>query len=119
MFVENLDTHTSDWSDLSGMTIKFVLTCDSGENPDVFEFLTADIVRRASGWGGAFGPTRRTVGFTTSAVGTIITVPTKAETFVNTWSVLLERMELLSKIVADIAQVSSIPSLDSSFLNDR
>ena len=119
MFEENLGEDTSDGSDLSGMTIKFVLAADSGESASVAELQATDVVTQATERGNAFGPTPRTVGFTTSAADTTTNVVTEVQAFANTWNVLLERMELLSKIVADIAQVSNISSLDSLLLNDR
>ena len=119
MFEENLGKDTSDGSDLSGMTIKFVLAADSCESASVAELQATDGVAPATEGIGAFGPMPQTVGFTTSAVNTTTNVATEVQTFANTWNVLLERMELLSKIVADIAQVSNNSSLDSLFLNDR
>ena len=119
MFEENLGKDTSDGSDLSGMTIKFVLAVDSRESASMAEFQATDIIAPTTEGISAFGPTPQAVGFTTSAVDTTTNIVIEVQTFANTWNVLLERMELLSKIVADIAQVSSIPSLDSSFLNDR
>ena len=117
MFEENLDKDASDGSDLSGMTIKFVLAVDSRESASMAELQATDIVAPTTEGISAFGPTPRAVGFTTSAVDTTTNVVTKVQTLANTWAVLLERMELLSKIVADIAQVSNIPSLDLLRLN--
>ena len=117
MFEENLDKDTSDGSDLSGMTIKFVLAVDLGESTSVAELQATDVVTEATEGASAFGPTPHAVGFTTSAVDTTTNVVTEVQTFANTWDVLLERMELLSKIVADIAQVSNIPSLNLLCLN--
>ena len=119
MFEENLDKDTSDGSDLSGMSIKFVLATDSRESASVAGLRATDVVTQATEGASVFGPTPRTVGFTTSAVDTTTTVVTEGQTFANTWNVLLERMELLSKIVADIAEVFGTPRLDSLLLNDR
>ena len=119
MFEEDLDKDTSDGPDPSGMTIKFVLAADSRESASVAELQATVVVAPATEGISAFGPTLRTVGFTTSAVDMTTNVVTEIQTFANTWNVLLERMELLSKIVADIAQVSDTPSLDLLFLNDR
>ena len=113
MFEENLDKDTSDGSDLSGMTIKFVFAADSRESTSVAELQATDVVALATERISAFGPTPRTVGFTTSAVDTTTNSVTEVQAFANMWNVLLERMELLSKIVADIAQVSNISSIDS------
>ena len=112
MLEESLDKDTSDGTDLSGMTIKFVLAADSGESASVVELQATDVVTQVTEAVGAFVPTLRTVGFTTSAVDTTTHVTTEVQTFAQTWNVLLARMELLNKIVADIAQVSDIPSLD-------
>ena len=101
------------------MTIKFVLAADSRESASVAGLQATDIVAPATEGISAFGPMPQTVGFTTSAVGTTTDVVSEVQTFANMWSVLLERMELLSKIVADIAQVSNNSSLDSLLLNNR
>ena len=112
MFEENIDKDTSDGSDLSEMTIKFVLTADSGESASVAEFQATDVVTRVTERVSAFCPTPRTASFTTSAVDATTNAVTEVQTLANVWNVLLERTELLNKIVADIAQVSDIPSLD-------
>ena len=101
------------------MTIKFVLAADSRESASVAGLQATDIVTQATEGVSAFGSMPRTVGFTTSAADTTTNVVTEGQTFENTWNVLLERMELLSKIVADIAEVCCIPRLDSLLLNDR
>ena len=119
MFEENLDKDTSDGTDLSGMSIKFVLATDLRESASVAGLQAADIVTQATEGASAFGSMPRTVGFTTSVVDTTTNVVTEGQTFENTWNVLLERMELLSKIVADVAEVFGIPRLDSLLLNDR
>ena len=119
MFEENLDKDASDTSDLSELSIKFVLAADSRESASVAGVQAADVFAQATEGVSAFGPMPRTVRFTTSAIGTATNVVTKAQTFANTWNVLLERMELLNRIVADITQVSNISSLDSSLLSDR
>ena len=119
MFEENLDRDTSDGPDLSGMTIKFVLAVDSRESASMAEFQATDIIAPTTEGISAFGPTPRAVGFTTSAVDTTTNVVTKVQTLANTWAVLLERMELLSKIVVDIAEVFGTPRLDPLLLNDR
>ena len=119
MFEENLDKDTSDGPDLLGMSIKFVLAADSRESASVARLQATDVVTQATEGASAFGSTPRTVGCTTSAVDTTTNVVTEGQTFENTWNVLLERMELLSKIVADIAQVSNNSSLDSLLLNNR
>ena len=118
MFEENLDKDTSDGSDLSEMSIKFVLAADLGESASVAGLQATDVATQGTEGVSAFGPTPRTVGFTTSAVDATTNVVTEVQTFANTWNVLLERMELLSKIVAGIPQVSSVPSLESLFLSD-
>ena len=119
MFEESLDKDTSDVSDLSGMSIKFVLAADSRESVSVAGLQATDVVTQATEGISAFSPTPRTVGFTTSAVDATTNVVSEVQTFANTWSVLSERMELLRKIVADIAQVSNNSSLDSLLLNNR
>ena len=119
MFEENLDKDTSDGPDLLGISIKFVLAANSRESASVARLQATDVVTQATEGASAFGSTPRTVGFTTSAVDTTTNVVTEGQTFANVWNVLLERMELLSKIVADIAEVFCIPRLDSLLLNDR
>ena len=119
MFEENLDKDTPDGPDLLGMSIKFVLAADSRESASVAGLQATDVVTQATEGASAFGSTPRTVGFTTSAVDTTTNVVTEGQTFANVWNVLLERMELLSKIVADIAEVFCIPRFDSLLLNDR
>ena len=119
MFEENLGGDTSDGSDPPGMTIKFVLAVESRESASMAELQATDIVAPTTEGISAFGPTPQAVGFTTSAVDTTTNVITEVQIFANTWNVLLERMELLNKIVADVAQVSNSPSLDSLLLNDR
>ena len=119
VFEENLDKDTSDGSDLSGLTIKFVLATDSGESASVAQLQATDVVTQATEGMGASGPTSPTVGLITSAVDMTTHVVTEAQPFANTWNVLLERMELLNKIVAGIAQVYDNAGLDSLFLNGR
>ena len=94
------------------MTIKFVLTANSGESASVAQFQATDVVTQVTEGVSAFCPTPRTAGFTTSAVDATTNAVTEVQTFANAWNVLLERMELLNKIVADIAQVSDISSLN-------
>ena len=112
MLEESLDKDTSDGTDLSGITIKFVLAADLGESASVVELQATNVITQVTEAVGAFVPMLQTVGFTTSAVNMTTHVMTEVQTFVHMWNILLARMELLNKIIADIAQVSDIPSLD-------
>ena len=114
---EHVRNDASDGSELSGMTIKFALATDSREGVNAAKLQVTDAVTNATEGVSALGPTPRVVDTASSAVDTITNVVTEIQTFGNTWGVLLKRMELFNRIVADIAQVFHNPSLDSLFLN--
>ena len=119
VFEENLGGNTSDRSGLSGTTLKFTLTAESPERGNANELQAADAVAQAAEGVSAVDPVLRSVGLTSAAVDTTTNVVTEVQTFYNTWSVLLERMELFNRIVADIAQVLGDQCLVSLFLNGK
>ena len=119
VFEENLGGNTSDRSGLSGTTLKFTLSAESPERGNANELQAADAVAQAAEGVSAVDPVHRSVGLMSAAVDTTTNVVTEVQTFYNTWSVLLERMELFNRIVADIAQVLGDQCLVSLFLNGK
>ena len=119
VFEENLGGSTSDRSGRSGTTLKFTLTVESPERGSADDLQAADAVAKAAEGVRAVGPMSRYLALMRSAVGTITNGATQVQTFDNTWGVLLERMELFNRIVADIAQVLGIRRLVSLSLNAK
>lgn len=79
------------------------------------EHQAADAVTRATETVDAFSSTPAVVGLLSSAVDAGTNVATKVQTFETTWGVLLKRMDLFNKIVADIAQVFGANRLHPPF----
>ena len=102
----------TDRSDLSGITIKFALAAEPRGNTNADERQATDAVTRVTGVN-PLSSTPAAVGLLSSAVDTGTNVVTELQTFETTWSVLLQRMELFSKIVDGIAQVFGVQCLDS------
>ena len=102
---ETLRKDASDGSDLSGMTIKFALVAEPRGDVNADQRQAIDAVTRATEAVGALGPTPAVVDHLSSVVDTGANAVAEVQTFENTWGVLLQRMELFNKIVAEIAQV--------------
>ena len=117
VFEENLGGNTSGRSGLSGTVLKFTLTAESPERGNASDLQGADAVAQATEGVSVVGPIPRFVDLTNSAVDTTTNVVTEVQTFDNTWGVLLARMELFNRIVADIAQVLGIRCPVSLCLN--
>ena len=99
---------TPDPSERSGITIKFEFAAESRGDLDANVLQATDAVERATETARALHPTPQIVGQVDSAIGTGTKV---AQTFENTWSVLLKRMDLFDQVVAGIAVVSRIQCL--------
>jgi hypothetical protein len=102
---------TSNASVRSGIMIKFALTAELRGVANVNEQQATDAVIRATEAISAFRPTPQIVGQVVSAIGVGTNVATELQTFENTWSILLKRMDSFNKIVAGIAEVSGIQRL--------
>ena len=109
---DTLRKDTPDGADASGITIKFALAGEPRGNVDGDERQAADAVSRATAVN-LLSSTPATVGLLSSTVDTGTNVVTEVQTFETTWGVLLQRMELLNKIVDGIAQVFGPQCLDS------
>ena len=105
MFGDALRRNTSDGSDLPEITIKFALAAEPRADINADERQASDAVAVATAAVNPLGPTPAVVDHLSSAVDTSTCILTEAQTFETTWGVLLQRMDLFNKIVADIAQV--------------
>ena len=105
MFEDNLRKDTSDGSDLSGITVKFVLAAELRADANADERQAADAVAAAAAAVNSLSLTPPAVDLLGSAVDTSTHVVTEVKTFDTTWGVLLHKMELFNNIVAGIAEV--------------
>ena len=110
------ETLTSDDS-VSGITIKFSFVAQSREGANIVEDQSAEAVRNAARALGTLGSTPRVVNQLSSVVDTSTTILTEVQSFETTWDVLLKRMALFNKIVADIAAVFDVHLFDFFCLN--
>ena len=106
-------------SEHSGITITFAVAVEAREGVNANELQASDAVNQATEAISALRPTPQIVGAVDSAIGTGTQVTTEVQTFENTWNVLLERMALLNKIVAGVAEVSCIQRLTPSLSECR
>ena len=102
---------TSDPSERSEITIKFALAVETRGDVNAHELQATDAVNQATEAISALRPPPQIVGQVDSAIGTGTQVATEAQTFENTWNVLLKRMALFNRVVAGIAEVSRIQCL--------
>ena len=116
MLEETLGVEASNGAD-SAVTLKFSLAVESREAGDVAERQAADAVAKATGELGPLGFTPQAVVQLGSVVDTGTTIITGAQTFETTWGVLLERMAVFNKIVADVAAVFDVHRFASHRLN--
>ena len=103
----------SDEPDLSGNTIMFALTADPRTEVDSDERQAVGAITMAT----EMATTLRAppvVGPLNSAVDAATNVAVELQTFETTWGVLLRRVELFNKIVADVAQVVRLHCLHRS-----
>ena len=96
---------TSGGSDHFEITLKFVLAAQLSGDINAEELQVIDAIATASQAVVPLDSTPTAAGILNSTVDTSQKVVTEIQTFNNTWGVLLKRMELFNKIVADIAQV--------------
>lgn len=97
----------------SRVEIKFALTAEKRGDIGADELQATDAINRVTEMISTFGPTSQIIGAVDSAINTGANVVTKAQTFENTWGVLLQRIDLFNQIVAGIAKVSGILLLES------
>ena len=116
MFEEALVKHAPGGSN-SPITIKFSLTTESHEAGDAVERQAADATAKVTAALDPLGSTPQAIGQLGLVVDTGKAIITEAQTFETTWGVLLKRMELFNKIVADIAAVFDVPRLVFHRLN--
>ena len=104
-----------DGSDLSEFAIKFALAAEPCGDVNANKLQATDAIIKTAEAASVPGSAPMVVGLLSSGVDTGANVTTKVQTFETTWGVLLKRMELFNKIVADIAQVFSAnyPTLHS------
>ena len=98
----------SDGSDLSGITIRLTIAVEARGHVEAEDRQATDAVTSATR---GLNSTPLAVGLLSSVVdaGTIVV---EAQTFENTWGVLLQRLESFNNIVAGIAQVFASHYLD-------
>ena len=111
MLEETLGRNISDGSD-SGITIKFSFAAESHEGVNADELQAVEAVTKANEAVGPLGSTPPAVGLLGSAVNASASVITEAQSFEITWGVLLQKMSLFNRIVADIATVFVVHRLD-------
>ena len=101
---DTLHNDASDQSDLSGITIKFALSAERHGSADADERQATYAIAAATD---AITSTPAVVGLLDSAVnaGTNIATELQALETTRVWAVLMERIELLNKIVTGIAEV--------------
>jgi hypothetical protein len=102
--IKVLEDTLHDGSDMSGMTIQFMLAAEPRRDVNADERQVTDAVTRAT----AVNPLSSTpaaAGLLSSAVDTCTNIVTEVQTFETTWSVLLQRIELFNETVDGIAQV--------------
>ncbi|KAN0094924.1 hypothetical protein V8E55_003211 [Tylopilus felleus] len=109
--------HTSDKSDPSAITIRFACVAELRGHDSAEEHQATDAVTRAAEAINPLSSTPAAVGLVGSTVDIGPTVVTKVQTFNTTWGILLQRMELLNKIVANIAQIHPYTSLAWSVIS--
>ena len=97
-------TLTSDGFD-SAIMIKFSLTTESHKAGDAGGRQAVDAVTKATAALGSLETTPQAFDQLGSVVDTGTTIITEAQTFETAWGILLKRMALFNKIVADIAAV--------------
>ena len=102
----------NDGSDRFEITLKFTLVAPPREDVNAEELQAKGAITTASQAVVPVGATPTAVRVLNSAADTSQKVVTEVQTFGNTWGVLLKRMELFNKIVADIAQVFAAQCLD-------
>ena len=95
VFEENLGGNTSGQSSLMGTILKFTLTAESPMGGNANKLQAANVVAETTKGVSTVSPISRFVDLTISVVDTTTNVITKVQTFNNTWSILLERIELL------------------------
>ena len=103
---------SADGPDHFEITLKFTLVAPPREDVNAEELQAVDAVATAIQAVVPLGATSAVVEVLNSAVDTSQKVVTEIQTFDNTWGVLLKRMELFNKIVADIAKVFVAQCLD-------
>ena len=108
MLEETVGKHVSGDGPDSAITITFSLTTESHQASDAAGCQAADAVSRATGALGPLGATPQTVVQLGPVVDTSTTIITEAQTFETTWGVLLKRMALFNKIVADVVTVFDV-----------
>ena len=98
---------TPDKSDPSEFAIKLALAAEPCGDVNVNKLQATDAIIKATEAASVLGSAPTVVGLLSSGVDTSTNVTAKVQTFETTGGVLLKRMELFNKIVADIAQVFS------------
>ncbi|KAN0076754.1 hypothetical protein V8E55_010609 [Tylopilus felleus] len=113
---DTLHNDASDQSDLSGITIKFALSAERHGSADADERQATHAIAAATD---AITSTPAVVGRLDSAVnaGTNIATELQALETTRVWAVLMERIELLNKIVTGIAEIHPYTSLAWSVLS--
>ncbi|KAG9308963.1 hypothetical protein JVU11DRAFT_11265 [Chiua virens] len=117
VFEQTLLKDTSGGPDISGITIKFALIVSFPEGAGGRQLQATDHVARPAELLAGAIPTPVAIPFIDSTVdaGTII-LP-KVRTSKDAWDVLLERVELLNKIVVNTEEVFSVHHLTPDALN--
>ena len=98
----------SDGSDLSGSTIKFALAAEPRADVNSDERQAVEAVTMAFEMATTLSAPA-VVEASSSAIDAATNAVTELQTFETTWDVLLRRVELFNKIVADVAQVARLP----------
>ena len=102
----NLDKDTLDGTDLFGIAIKFALATEElREDVNADERRAKYAVTKATETVNVLGSPPAAVDRLNSAINNGNKVANETQAFQTTWSVLLKRIELFNKIVADIAEV--------------
>ena len=111
---DQLRNDTSDESDPSGITIKFALAAEPRENVAADERQAIHAVALATEAISPLSSTPAAVGLLSSVVNTGTNIATNVQSFETTrvWTVLMKRIELLNRIVTDVAEVFGAQRLD-------
>ena len=111
---DQLRNNASDEPDLSGITIKFALVVEPRGDVDADNRQATHAVTAATEAVNPLSSTPAAVGLLSSTVntGTGIATAVQAVETTHVWAVLMERIELLDKIVSGIAEVLGAQFLD-------
>ena len=112
---DQLRNNASDGPDLPGITIKFALAVEPRGDVDADDRQATHAVTAATEAVNPLSSTPAAIGLLSSAVNTSTSIATDVQAVETThvWAVLMERIELLDKIVSGIAEVLGAQFIDS------